>query len=90
MSTPRNPGSVDIKRLMRVALSKRPNAKKDAAIDMGVDPSALSHWISDESETALPVDLLNLFCASTGDYSVLRYLADEAGFDLVPKHQSKT
>lgn len=87
MSHPRNPASVDIKRLMRVALSKRPNAKKDAAIDMGVVPAALSHWISDESETALPVDLLGLFCASTGDYSVLKYVCEEAGFNLVPHHR---
>ena len=74
----------EIKRLMAVSLS-RPNARKDAAIDCGVVPSALSHWLSLEKQHALPVDLLVAFCSSCGSVAVLQYLADQLGYDLVPR-----
>lgn len=81
--TPRNVHSVDIKRILRVAVSKR--AQKVVAADCGVVPSALTHWTSDASETCIPVDVLPVFMASTGDISILRYLADQVGMELREK-----
>lgn len=80
-SHPRNRHTGDVKRLLRLAIARHGSAK-DIAIDCGVVPSALSHWLSDNSETCLPVDLLPIFMASTGDTSILEYIAEQAGFDL--------
>lgn len=90
MSQPRNPGSVDIKRIMRVAVLGKINAKKDAALDMGIPPSVLSHYMSPDSDTVIPADLVALFCASVGDLSIAEYIADQLDCDLVPRNQALT
>ena len=79
---PRNEHSVEIKRILRVAVAKR--QAKAVAVDCEVVPSALTHWTSDLDDSCLPVDVLPVFMASTGDIAILHYLAAQAGMRLVP------
>jgi hypothetical protein len=78
-----NDHALEIKRLTRLALAAR-NAKKNAAIDLQECEATLSHWTGD-TRHALPTDAIPMLFASTGSEAVVgivRYLADQLGYDL--------
>lgn len=70
----RNPHSVACKRLLRLSIAHSGLQQKVVAIDCGVDQGTFSRYLSDEHEHQLPLDLIPLFVASTGDDRILRYL----------------
>lgn len=80
--TPRNRHSIACKRLLRVALEKSGIQQKVAAIDCGIDDSTFSRYLSTHHEHQMPVDMIPAFIASTGDPSVLEYLAEQYGYRL--------
>jgi len=80
---PRNAHSFDVKKILRVAIAR--SQPKVVAADCGVVVSALSHWTSDADDSCLPIDLLPVFMASTGDIRILEYLADQVGMELREK-----
>ncbi len=81
---PRNRHSVACKRLLRLSLEKSGVSQKSAAIDLGVDPGTFSRYLSADHPHQMPVDMLPAFIASTGDIRILEYLAEQAGYTLVP------
>lgn len=54
---------------------------------MGISSSLLYKWI--EGHKKFPVDYLLSYLKATKDYSYLKYLARECGFQLVPKINKK-
>jgi transcriptional regulator with XRE-family HTH domain len=87
--SPRNPFSFDINRIVRTTIAKaqaRGLQQKQIAIELGVPDSWISHWKSDESETCIPGDMIPLFCAITGDFSLLDHLLQASGY---PNRQEK-
>lgn len=81
---PRNAHSLDVKKILRMAVVKSGKASC-VATDCAVGEGTITHWTSDKYDACLPTDYLPIFMASTGDVSILRYLADQAGYDLVEK-----
>lgn len=50
-----------------------------------VDKARLSHYANVNRQEHIPIDVLADLQEASGDYSVLRFLANQAGFDLVAR-----
>lgn len=48
--------------------------KKSIAMDLGVSQSALSHWLSPETQFSIPGHLIPRFCQLVGDDSLIWHL----------------
>ena len=75
------------KELSRKFVYKGDGIVKIVSKAMGVSTSTLYKWI--EREREMSVDYLLPYLKGTKDYSYLRYLARECGFQLVPKVNKK-
>lgn len=75
------------KELSRKFVYKGDGIVKIVSKIMGISTSTLYKWI--EREREMPVDYLLPYLKATKDYSYLKYLARECGFQLVPKVNTK-
>lgn len=62
------------KRVMERSILESAIPKKVIAIDLGCTPSALSHWLSEETTFTLPGHLIPTFCRIVGDDALLWHL----------------
>lgn len=75
------------KELSRKFVYKGAGIVKAVSKGMEISSSTLYKWI--ERKREMPVDYLLPYLKATKDYSYLKYLARECGFQLVPKVNTK-
>jgi hypothetical protein len=71
-----NGETLAFKRAMEIAigLSRPAVPKKCIAIDLGYQPSDLSHWLSEHSASTLPGHLIPAFCRIVGNDHLMHHL----------------
>ncbi len=77
-----NGHSLVLKRAMRLSLEQQGVQQKAMALDLKVEDSTLSRYLSPDSAHCLPIDLLPVWVESAGDASVLRTLAARCGYEI--------
>lgn len=77
-----NPHSLALKKVMRLSLETGSIAQKAVAIDLRVEESTLSRYLSPDSHHCLPIDLLPAWCESVGGFGLLRAIAARCGFEI--------
>lgn len=76
---PIKPGTLELKRLLRLALDLNRIQRKRVAYELEQDPATISRWLSDEDHREMPVSVLIEFCKLTRDYAPLSELCRQAG-----------
>lgn len=81
-AVPCNSQSLEFKRLMADILSDAELIhglqKKQVAIDLGVGPSTLSHWLSPQCGFTIPAHLIPAFCQIVRDWRLADALCPTA------------